>query len=73
MTLGTIEIKKVQKYFENPDKGIEALHLASAQIDQKDSPISGKMLARRLKGLLSKENADHLERHINESCEQIDD
>jgi len=73
MTLGTVEIEKVQKYLENPGKGLDALNLAFAQTDQKESPVSGKTLARRLKGLLSKEKAEHLEQQVNESCEQIDD
>ena len=71
MTLGALEIKKVRKYlYANPHEGIKPLHLASKR---EAAPLSGKTLAARLKGLLSKKAAHHLDRHINESCEQIDD
>ncbi len=35
--------------------------------------MSGKEVILRLKGLLTVEEANRLERNINESCEQIDD
>jgi hypothetical protein len=70
MTLGALEIKKVRRYFKNPNKGMKTLHLASTA---EKAPLSGKTLARRLKGLLTSKAAIQLDRHINESCEQIDD
>jgi hypothetical protein len=70
MTLGALEIKKVRKYLENPDKGMRTLHPASTR---DGLPLSGKALALRLKGLMTKKEASRLDRHINESCEQIDD
>ena len=68
MTLGALEIKKVRRYFKNPNKGAKPLRSAASP-----APLSGKMLAHRLKGLLTKKAANQLDRHINESCEQIDD
>jgi len=70
MTLGALEIKKVRKYLENPDKGMKMLHPA---ITREAAALSGKALALRLKGLMSRKEANQLDRHINESCEQIDD
>jgi hypothetical protein len=70
MTLGALEIKKIQRYLQNPDGKMKKLRPSSTRTA---TPLSGKTLARRLKGLISKEKADQLERHINESCEQIDD
>jgi hypothetical protein len=63
MTLGTLEIKKAKK-------GLKTLSITSSPTRR---PMSGKELILRLKGLLSVEEADRLERNINESCEQIDD
>ena len=70
MTLGALEIKKVRRYFKNIDTGMKKLHSASAA---GSVPLSGKTLAHRLKGLLTKAEANQLDRHINESCEQVDD
>jgi hypothetical protein len=70
MTLGALEIKKVRKYLEDPHKGIKPLQLESKR---EVTPLSGKALALRLKGLLTKKEANQLDRYINESCEQIDD
>ncbi len=70
MTLGALEIKKVRKYLANPHEGTKPPHLASKR---KAVPLSGKALAARLKGLLTKKAAYQLDRHINESCEQSDD
>jgi hypothetical protein len=46
---------------------------ASSDVRASNGPVSGKELASRLAGLLSDEQVDELERHINESCEQLDD
>jgi hypothetical protein len=70
MTLGALEIKKVRKYLENPREGLKPFRLESKQ---EAAPLSGKALAARLKGLLTKKAASQLDRDINESCEQIDD
>ncbi len=70
MTLGALEIKKVRKYLENPGEAIKPLHFKPKR---EAAPLSGKALAARLKGLLTKKAATELDRHINESCEQIDD
>jgi hypothetical protein len=70
MTLGALEIKKVRKYLENPDKGLKMLPPVSSR---EAVPLSGKALALRLKGLLTRKEANQLDHHINESCEQIDD
>jgi hypothetical protein len=70
MTLGALEIKKVRKQLGSAHKGIKPLHLTSKK---ESTPLSGKALAARLKGLLSREAARQLDRHIAESCEQIDD
>jgi hypothetical protein len=70
MTLGALEIKKVRKYLGNPDAGMKPLAFTSVR---GATPLSGKTLAHRLKGLLTKKEATQLDRHINESCEQIDD
>jgi hypothetical protein len=70
MTLGALEIKKVRKYLNNSGKGMKTLHLASTR---EAGPLSGKALVLRLKGLMTKKEANLLDRHINESCEQIDD
>ena len=70
MTLGALEIKKVRKYLENPHEGIKPLRLESKR---EATLLSGKALAAPLKGLLSKKAAQQLDRHITESCEQIDD
>ena len=70
MTLGALEIRKVRKYLENPHKEIKPLRFESKH---EATPLSGKALALRLKGLLSKKEANLLDHHINESCEQIDD
>jgi hypothetical protein len=68
MTLGALEIKKVRRYFKNP----ELVTTASRSV-RATTPLSGKALIHRLEGILSKEAANQLDRHINESCEQIDD
>jgi len=70
MTLGVLEIKKVRKYLGHPKSASKPLKLKST-VGAKS--LSGKALAARLKGLLSKKAANQLDRHINESCEQIDD
>ncbi len=70
MILRAREIKNMRQYFENPYRGIKPLYLASKA---KTAPLSGKALAVRLKGLLTKKAASQLDRHINESCEQVDD
>jgi hypothetical protein len=63
---------RLRKYFENPGQEL-ALHPVFSSMNQESAPVTGKTLARRLKGLLTKEKTDRLERSINESCEQIDD
>jgi hypothetical protein len=63
MTLGTLEIKKAKKGLKTPS-------ITSSPVRR---PMSGKEVILRLKGLLSVEEADRLERNINESCEQLDD
>ena len=73
MTLSAIEIKRVQKHLANPNRNLEASLLIPSQTDRRDIPMSGKTLARRLKGLLSREKANRFERHIKESCELLDD
>jgi len=70
MTLGALEIKRVRKYLDNPSKGMKVLPPTSTR---ESTPLSGKALALRLKGLVTREAANRLDRHINESCEQIDD
>ena len=70
MTLGALEIRKVRQYLENPHNEIKPLRFESKR---EATPLSGKALALRLKGLLSKKEANLLDLHINESCEQIDD
>lgn len=70
MTLGSLEIKKVRRYFNSPDTGVKTL----TSLSKRDAaPVSGKALAHRLKGLLTKKAANQLDSHINKSCEQIDD
>ena len=73
MTLGTLDIKQIKKHLKGRKKGIQVLTLPPAQVEQKEVHLSGKDLARRLKGLLTPEEADTFERHINESCEQVND
>jgi hypothetical protein len=68
MTLGALEIKKVRRYFKNSDTGAKPFRPSASP-----APLSGKTLAHRLKGLLTKKAAHQLDCHINESCEQIDD
>ncbi len=70
MTLGALEIKKVRRYLKSPTIKIKALLSGSTR---GKTPLSGKALAKRLKGLLTTKEANQLDRHINESCEQIDD
>ena len=73
MTLGTLDIKEIKKHLKGQKKGIRTLTLPSVQAKQETIHLSGKVLARRLKGLLTREEADIFERHINESCEQEND
>jgi hypothetical protein len=73
MTLSTLDIKEIKKHLKGRNKGIQVLTLPAAQAEQKEVHLSGKDLARRLKGLLTREEADTFERHINESCEQVND
>jgi hypothetical protein len=63
VTLGALEMKKAKK-------GSKTLSITSSSIRR---PMSGKEVILRLKGLLTVEEANRLERNINESCEQIDD
>ena len=63
MTLATLEIKK-------STKGLKTPAIVSSRMSR---PMSGKVLILRLRGLLNEDEANRLERNINESCEQIDD
>jgi hypothetical protein len=70
MTLGAVEIHKVRNFLAKPgDSGVSLPAGGKGKV----GPLSGKMLAARLKGLLSKRAVDRLERNIEASCEQIDD
>lgn len=69
MTLSALQIKKVRKYLSSTNVDVEVLGSGS----RAKRPLSGKALAQRFKGLLSKKEADLFERNIQESCEQIDD
>jgi len=73
MTLGAPDIEEIKKHLTDRSKGIQVLTLPPVQAEQKEVHLSGKDLARRLKGLLTPEEADTFERHINESCEQEND
>ena len=75
MTLSTVNIEEIKKHLNASSKDFKSPVLSSARIKQ-DSPsasLTGKALVQRLTGLLTPEEADTLERHINESCEQEND
>ncbi len=69
MTLSSLEIEGIQCYL---DGSLSAVESPPSSTHPEPTPPTGKELAERLAGLLSSREADELERHINESCEQID-
>ncbi len=69
MTLSSLEINEIRRYL---DGSLSVAESAPSSTHSEAKPPTGKELAERLAGLLSFEEADELERHINESCEQID-
>jgi hypothetical protein len=73
VTLGTIDIEEIKKHLTERNKGVQLPGRSTSQPTQDESHLSGKILARRLSGLLKPEDADLIEQHINESCEQEND
>ena len=73
MTLSTLDIAEMKRHLHTSGKDLKTLGSLSGQMKQKAVPLTGKALARRLKGLLTPKEADLFEKHINESCEQEND
>ncbi len=69
MTLSSLEINEIQRYLEGSPRVSKPTMSSTASAPK---PLTGKELVERLAGLLTSQEADELERHINESCEQID-
>jgi hypothetical protein len=73
MTLGALDIEEIKKRLTDRSKSVQPPALPPAHTKQEAIHLSGKVLARRLKGLVGADVADTFERHINESCEQEND
>ncbi len=69
MTLSLLEINEIRRYLDGSLTVTEPA--PSSTLSEVKRP-TGTELAERLAGLLSSQEADEFERHINESCEQID-
>ncbi len=72
MTIGILHFKEIDALTSGEKVNLDSLVVSSAEGVEKRAPLSGKELAARLAGLLTDEEADELERNINEGCEQVD-
>ena len=73
MTLKPQDIEEIKKRLTNPQFGFQTTTLSSSPAKEQSRSLSFEVLSQRLKGLLTDQQADELERNINESCEQEND
>ena len=69
MTLSTLDLEEVKKHLpdQNLSPGLETIPTSD------EIKLTGQILSQRLGGLISLDNLDLVEAHINESCEQEND
>jgi hypothetical protein len=73
VTTSILRVSEWEKRLPSFGKKTEISGALPSGNPQKVLPLSGKALIERAKGLFSIEEVDELERHINESCEQLND